>query len=138
MVDEVSFLWDSAVCVRDVLQVAGSPLSLSGAVFAFGHSQGGKLASFFGFSSPPPGFSVDGVVASAGIKFDPTAAPRCLDRTRMPPPLLAFQAQEDETVPFCSPYLYAPGGTYWNAWANAAKCTPSVRPRCSCPSLAAC
>ena len=128
--DEVAFLWDAASCARDVLG-----LNLSGSVFAFGHSQGGKLASFFGCSEPRAGFSVDGIVASAGVKADPLAAPRCRDPRRRPPPLLAFQAQEDETVPFCSPFLYAPGAVYWSYWAQMAQCSAGERTLSSSTAL---
>jgi len=127
IVDEPSFLWDAAVCVRDVLRVGtGLQLNLSGAVFAFGHSQGAKLSTYFACSEPRHGFSVNGVVSSAGIKVDTLNAPRCMDARRRTPPLLAFQAQRDSRVPFCTPYLYAEGSVYWERWVEMARCSNAI------------
>jgi hypothetical protein len=62
-------------------------------------------------------------------------APRCLHPALRPPPMISFQSRNDETVPFCSPYLYRPGSAYWLDWAKMAKCSLSSAEIFSyCPS----
>ena len=116
--NEVSFFFDALQCVRDVLAPIVGLYSLSGNVLALGESQGGKLASRLGCSTPRPGFTVRGVFAVEGLFADAAQAPMCTNG-HAPPPLLAFQATEDLVVPFCiSGAAYAAGRGYWNAWTN--------------------
>ena len=110
---DLAFLWDVVTCLRGMLNV-----SLAN-VFAMGHSQGAKLSTSLACSPVPPGLAgvtVRGVAASEGIKVDVTHAQMCLNGST--PPLMAFQAQTDSVVPFCSAGVYAPGAAYWGAWAT--------------------
>lgn len=117
---ELPFFVDAVRCVRDVLRVP-----LSGDVYAMGFSQGGKLASRFG---------CEGAAASGGeLRVRAVAAAEALYTQQpalrgacaagasdaAPPPMLLFQAQNDDVVPFCSAKGYAPDALYWNAWSGA-------------------
>ena len=109
---DLDFLWDVVTCLRGLLNA--SNLST---IFAMGHSQGAKLSTALACApARVASAAVRGVVASEGIKVDVANAPLCLNGTT--PPLLAFQAQTDSVVPFCSAGVYAPGALYWGTWAS--------------------
>jgi hypothetical protein len=110
-VDDSAFLWSIPHCVRDVLNV-----SLTGDVYMMGHSMGAKMSTFLGCVAPPAGYTVRAVVVADGIKAS------ALDAPCTPPPLLAFQAANDQVVPFCVLYLYAPGTNEWHAWSELNGC----------------
>lgn len=127
--DEMPFFVDAVRCVRDVLRVP-----LSGDVYAMGFSQGGKLASRFG---------CEGAAASGGeLRVRAVAAAEALYTAQpalrgacaagasdaAPPPMLLFQAQNEDVVPFCiAGKGYAPTNLYWSSWAGVYNgCLPAI------------
>jgi poly(3-hydroxybutyrate) depolymerase len=136
--DDVAFLWDVAACVRDTLHVP-----LTGAVFAAGWSQGGKLASGLACanetsassssSAPAPapapagaaaglpgraGFTLAAVAVGAGLSSAQCAASAGI-------PLLMLQGGDDDLVPFCKAGApYRAGVQALDAWAATRGCPP--------------
>jgi len=121
-VDDVSYLWDTVLCLQNVLG-----LSLSGDVYSAGYSLGSKLATAFGCSKLPPGFKMRGVFGVAGLTANPSLSPGCTASS--PPPLLLFQAKEDyPLMPFCVDSFLAAGDRYWQIWARMfSKCLANTR-----------
>ena len=127
--NEMPFFVDAVRCVRDVLRVP-----LNGDVYAMGFSQGGKLASRFG---------CEGAAASGGeLRVRAVAAAEALYTAQpalrgacaagasdaAPPPMLLFQAQNENVVPFCvAGAVYAPTNVYWTTWAGLYNdCVPDI------------
>jgi len=113
--DDVAFLRDVAMCVRDGLRIA-----IPDRVFVAGWSQGSKLASALAcapqFSGQGGAFSLAALAAGAGL-----AAESCPASVKTP--LLVLQGGEDALVPFChrgAPYDATKDA--FNAWANARGC----------------
>lgn len=123
-VDDVSFLWDTVLCLQNVLG-----FSLSGDVYSAGYSLGSKLAAVFGCSKPPPGFVMRGVFGVAGLTANPSISPGCIATTTSPPPLLLFQSKQDyPLMPFCVDSFLAAGDRYWQIWARTfSKCLANTR-----------
>jgi poly(3-hydroxybutyrate) depolymerase len=117
--DDVAFVYAAAACVRDSLRVP-----LSGALFASGWSQGGKLASALACVDPGAekpgreGFTLAAVAAGAGL-----SSGRC-DAARATP-LLMLQGGDDKLVPFCRDGApYEAGVKALTTWAQARRCPP--------------
>ena len=127
---EMRFFADAVACVKTVLGV-----SLGGDVFALGFSQGAKLVSRFGCAGAAVSggeLRLRGVVAAEGFFADEVAYATCgaaVSRGDVtPPPMLLFQAQQDATVPYCTPGApYIQSAEYFNRWAAAyARCRQTV------------
>jgi poly(3-hydroxybutyrate) depolymerase len=117
--DDVAFLYAAAACVRDSLRVP-----LTGALFAAGWSQGGKLASALACIDPAAekpgrrGFTLSAVAVGAGLTAARCNASRAL-------PLLMLQGGDDKLVPFCRDGApYEAGAKALAAWASTRACPP--------------